>query len=58
MYSTHNEGLLYYYYYFIIIIIYLFSVDQINRIHNHSIYVKTTAIIEDKCQLKSTSLRK
>ena len=27
----------------------LFSVDQINRIHNQSIYVKTIAIIEDKC---------
>ena len=41
----------------IIIVINLFSVDQINRIHNHSIYVKTyyismvktIAIIEDKC---------
>ena len=31
------------------IIINLFSVDQLNRIHNHSIYVKTIAIIEDKC---------
>ena len=31
------------------IIINLFSVDQINRIHNHSIYVKTIAIIEVKC---------
>ena len=34
---------------FIIIIINLFSVDQTNRIHNHSIYVKAIAIIEDKC---------
>ena len=33
----------------IIIIINLFSVDQINRIHNHSIYAKTIAVIEDKC---------
>ena len=33
----------------IIIISDLFSVDQINRIHNHSIYVKTIANIEDKC---------
>ena len=41
----------------IIIVINLFSVDQINRIHNRSIYVKTyyismvktIAIIEDKC---------
>ena len=35
----------------------LFSIDQMNWIHNHSIYVKTIAIIEDKCILKSTSLR-
>ena len=33
----------------IIIIINLFSVDQINRMHNHSIYVKAIAVIEDKC---------
>ena len=32
----------------ITIIINLFSVDQINRIHNHSIYVKVIAITEDK----------
>ena len=29
-----------------------------NRIHNHSTYVITIAIIEDKCLLKSNSLRK
>ena len=33
----------------VIIIINLFSVDQINRTHNHSIYAKTIAVIEDKC---------
>ena len=32
-----------------IVIINLFSVDQINRIQNHSVYAKTIAIIEDKC---------
>ena len=33
----------------LLLIFNLFLVDQINKIHNHSIYVKIIAIIEDKC---------
>ena len=36
-------------YIIIIIVINLFSVDQINRTHNYSIFPKTIANIENKC---------